>query len=161
MRAVGDVCLCVAHEVIFHNQDVFHDGLLFDAHGNFHRDVVDVYQIQGFRTENGLQWGYLWFGFEDLALQAASDAHHHSLGHAGPPEPLSKQAECAVPTLVPKVSVAPIYCCLSLQPRHHKCQNVFITSFGHHLQVEEVTLEDKILLACGVDAALRVWHLVL
>ena len=97
---VGDVCLGVAREVIFHDQDIFYDGLFFHAHSNFHRHVVDVYQIQRLRTEDGLQRGYLWFGFEDLALWTASDAHHHSLGHAGPPESLPKQAQCAVPTLV-------------------------------------------------------------
>ena len=57
--------------------------------------------------------------------------------------------------------MTPIYCCLSFQPQYHECQDVFITSFRHDPQVEEIAPEYKILLACGIDVAFHIGDVVL
>ena len=158
---VRDVRLGIACKVVLNNQDSFHDGFLIYAHRDFHGHIVDVYQVQQLCTEDGLQQRYLWFGFEDTALWTVADTHHHPLGHTWPPESLSKQAQHMVPALVSQVSVTSINRHLSFQPRHHECQNVFITPFGHHPQVEEITPEHEIFLACGIDAAFHVQYVVL
>ena len=89
---VGDIRLGVACEVVFDDQDIFHDRFLFYDHCYFHGHVVNVYQVQWLCTKDGLQWGYLGFGFKNMALWTVADTHHHSLGHAWPPEPLPEQA---------------------------------------------------------------------
>ena len=89
---VGDIRLGVACEVVFDDQDILHDRFLFYAHRYFYLHVVDVYQVQWLCTKDGLHRGYLGFGFENRALWTVVDTHHHSLGHACPPEPLSEQA---------------------------------------------------------------------
>ena len=57
--------------------------------------------------------------------------------------------------------MTPIYHHLSFQSGHHECQDIFITSFRHHPQVEEIAPEYEILLACSIDAVLCVWDMVL
>ena len=66
-----------------------------------------------------------------------------------------------VPALVSQVPVTPIYCHLSFQSRHHECQDIFITSFRHHPQVEEIALEHEVLLVCSIDMAFQFWDMVL
>ena len=66
-----------------------------------------------------------------------------------------------VPALVSQVPVTPIYHPLSFQSQHHECQDVFITSFRCHPQVEEIAPEYEVLLACSIDAAFRIWDVVL
>ena len=39
---VGDVCLGIACEVVFDDQDVLDNRFLFHAHGYLHRDIVNV-----------------------------------------------------------------------------------------------------------------------
>ena len=60
-----------------------------------------------------------------------------------------------------QVPVTPIYHRLSFQSRHHEWQDVFITSFRCHPQVEEIAPEHEGLLACSIDVAFRVWDMVL
>ena len=58
-------------------------------------------------------------------------------------------------------TIVPIYRCLSFQSRHHRCQDVFITSFRHHPQAEEIVPEHEVLLVCSIDAAFCIWDVVL
>ena len=89
---VGDICLGVACEVVFDDQDILHDRFLFYTHCYLHSHVVYVYQVQWLCTKDGLHQGYLGFGLKNTALWTVADTQHHSLGHAWPPESLPEQA---------------------------------------------------------------------
>ena len=74
---VGDIRLGVACEVVFDDQDIFHDRFLFYTHHYFHGHVVNVYQVQWLCTKDGLQGGYLgvWlrkYGTLDSCGQSSS-----------------------------------------------------------------------------------------
>ena len=154
---VGDIRLGIACKMVLNHQNILDDQFFLNAHGYLHGHIVDVYQIQGLGTEDGLHGGYLGLGLKYAALLAVADAQHHPLGHAWPPESFSEEAKHAVSTLMTQVMVASIYHCLLLQSWHHKYQDIFVTPFRYNPQVGEIALEHKVLLAGGVDAAFGIW----
>ena len=89
---VGDVCLGIACEVVFDDQDILHYRFLLHTDGQLHRDVVDVNQIQQLSAQDRLHRGYLRLFFKDAALRAVTHTHHHPLGLAWLPEPFPEQA---------------------------------------------------------------------
>ena len=155
---VGDVHLGIACKMVLDHQDILHDRFFLNAHGNLHEHIVDVCQIQGLGTEDGLHGGYLGLGLKYAALLAVADAQHHPLGYARPPESFSEEAKHVVSTLMTQVMVASIYHCLPLQSWHHKYQDVFVTPFRCNLQVEKIVPENEVLLAGGVDTAFGIWN---
>ena len=157
---VGDIRLSIACEMVFDDQDILDDQFLLDTHHNLHGHIVNVYQIQWLSTEDGLHGGYLWLGLEYTAFLTVVDAQHHPLGYTQPPESLSEEAKCAVFALMPQVSMASIYHCLSLQSWHYKYQDIFVAPFRHNLQVKEIAPEYEILLVGSVDAAFCIRDLV-
>ena len=132
-------------------QDIFHNWVFFHAHGHLHGHVIDVHQIQWFSTKDGLHRGYLGLSLENTALLTVADTHHHSLGHAWPPESFPEEAKCVVSTLMAQVSMAPIYRHLSLQSWHYKYQDIFIAPFRHNPQTEEIAPEYEVLLVGSID----------
>ena len=155
---VGDIRLGIACKMVLDHQNILDDRFFLNAHSYLHGHIVDVYQIQGLGTEDGLHGGYLGFGLKYAALLAVADTQHHPLGHVQPPESFSEEAENAVPTLMTQVTVASIYRCLPLQSWHHKYQDIFITPFRCNLQIEKIAPEREVLLAGGIDAAFGIWN---
>ena len=95
-----------------------------------------------------------------MAFLIVADTQHHPLGHTRLPESLSEEAKCAVSALMPKVLMASIYHCLSLQSWHYEYQDIFVAPFRHNLQVEEIVPEYKVLLAGSIDVAFCIGDLV-
>ena len=120
-----------------------------------------MHQPQWFITKDGLHQGYLGLSLKNTALLTVADAHHHSLGHAWPPEPFPEEAKCAVSTLMAQVSMASIYCHLSLQAWCHEHQDIFVAPFRCNPQIEEIVLEYEVLLAGSIDLAFGIRDMVL
>ena len=97
---VSNIRLGIVCEVVLDYQDVLHNWFFFHAHSHFHGHIVDVYQILWLSTEDGLHQRYLGLGLEYIAFLTVADTHHHSLGHAWPPESFHEQAKCAVSALM-------------------------------------------------------------
>ena len=66
-----------------------------------------------------------------------------------------------IPALVSQIVVAPIDRRLTFEPRHHKYQDIFVTSLRHHPQIEEVMPEYEVFLAGSIDTAFSIWDVVL
>ena len=66
-----------------------------------------------------------------------------------------------IPARVSQIAVAPIDHHLMFQPQHHKYQDIFVTSFRRHPQIEEVTPEYEVFLAGSIDTAFSIWDVVL
>ena len=66
-----------------------------------------------------------------------------------------------IPALVSQIAVAPIDHHLTLQPRHHEYQDIFVTSLRHHPQIEEVTPEYEVFLTGSIDTVFSIWDVVL
>ena len=158
---VGNIGLSITCKVIFNDQDIFYDQFLFHAYGHLHGHVIDVHQVQWFSTKDGLHQRYLGLSLENTAFLTLADAHHHSLGHAWPPEPFSEEAKCAVSTLMAQVSMASIYRRLSFQAWHYKYQDVFVAPFRHNPQIEEIAPKHEVLLVGHVDPAFGIQDMVL
>ena len=156
----GDISLGIVCKMVLNHQNILDDWFFLNAHGYLHGHIVDVYQIQGLGTEDGLNGGYMGLGLKYAALLTVVDAQHHPLSHARPPESFSEEAKCAVSTLMTQVMVASIYHCLPLQSWHHKHQDIFVTSFRWNLQIEKIVAEHEVLLAGGVDAAFSIGDFV-
>ena len=120
-----------------------------------------MHQIQRFSTKDGLHWGYLGLFLENTTFLTVVDAHHHSLGHAWPPESLPEEAKCAVSTLMAQVLMAPINHCLSLQSWHYEYQDIFVAPFRCNPQIEEIVPEYDVLLVGCIDLAFCIWDMVL
>ena len=85
---LSDICLHVACEVIFDNQDIFHHWLFLNAYCHLHAHIVNMHQVEWLGADDQPHGQELWFHFEDMALGTVTDIHHHSVGHVGPPESL-------------------------------------------------------------------------